>query len=118
LIHCIGISTTASTSFKVFSITPSTSFQKITATQLSDLFTYSHKETEFSVSSAAIISSHISLASFIASIVKSNCFSQTLFSAHNEVLHTFRLSNGDGVYHVIRTSHHKESAVRIIFQTL
>ena len=96
-IHCIGISTTASTSFKVFSITQSTSFQKITAIQFLDLFTYSHKGTEFSVNSAAIISSHISLASFIASIVKSNCLSQTVFSAQSEVLQTFGLSSGDGV---------------------
>jgi hypothetical protein len=118
LIHCIGISTTSSTSFKVFSITQSTSFQKITAIQFSDLQAYSHKETEFSVNSAAIISNHISRASFIASIVKSNCLSQTIFSAQSEVLQTFELSSGDGVYHVIRTSHHNESAVRIIFQTL
>jgi hypothetical protein len=114
----MGISITVSTSFKVFSITQSTSFQNITAIQFPDLQTYSHSGTEFFVSSAATISSHISRTSFIASIVKSNCLSQTVFSAQSEVLQTFGLSTGDGVYQTIRTSRQSESAVRIIFQTL
>jgi hypothetical protein len=97
LIHCIGISTTPSTSFRVLGITPSTSFPNITAIQFSDLQTYSPSETEFSVNSAAIISSQIIRASLIASIVKSNCLSQTVFSAQSEVLQTFGLSSGDGV---------------------
>jgi hypothetical protein len=97
---------------------PSISFQNMTAIQFSELETYSQSGIEFSVNSAATISSHISRASFIASIEKSNCLSQTVFSAHNEVLQTLGLSMGDGVYQTIRTSHHKESAVRIIFQTL
>ena len=118
LIHFIGISTTASTSFNVFSITQSTSFQKITAIHFSDPQENSHKATEFDVNSAAIISSHISRASLTASTVKSNCLNQTFFSAHNEVLQTLGLSNGDGVYHVIHTSHHNESAVRITLPTL
>jgi hypothetical protein len=70
LIHCIGISTTASTSFKVFSITPSTSFQKITAIHLLELQEKSAKETELSVNSAAMICNHILRASEIASDVK------------------------------------------------
>jgi len=118
LIHFIGISTTASTSFRVFSITQSTSFQNIIAIPFSEEHLKSHKETEFSVNSAAMICNHILCASFIASIQKSNCFNQTVSSAQREVLHTLGLSTGDGVYHTIQTSHHNESAVRITLPTL
>ena len=78
----------------------------------------SDRDSESSVNSAAMISNHILRASSIASDAKSNCLSQTVFSAQSEVLQTFGLSSGDGVYHVIRTSRHRASAVRITFHTL
>ncbi|MDR0607741.1 MAG: hypothetical protein LBG52_05360 [Candidatus Peribacteria bacterium] len=60
----------------------------------------------------------LSLAFWIASRVKLNCWISTFSSAPSEVLRTLELSRGEGVYPTSHTFRPNASAVRMILPTL